>query len=208
MNWKDLASTIESFAKIAAIIIGAAWAYWKFFIQRTGEPATDIDIDVKFVGRQHGNWIVEITVFLENRSQVRLNYRDFWITARYVLPDDPIADGKKEINYQLDCRRTINERINGEKRSFSNVAYMNPKQQFRQRYITYIPGDATFLWLQARFLFKMKEWEVVNSQRIFRVPDDESGPAADSLAHHPMRAVPISTNATVSPTHNPRTPHL
>ena len=38
---------------------------------RANEPATDMDVDVKFVGKQDSKWIVEITVVLGNRSQVR-----------------------------------------------------------------------------------------------------------------------------------------
>jgi hypothetical protein len=75
MDWKDIASTIESFVKVATIAIGAVWAYWKFVRQRANEPATDMDIDVRFVGKQDSKWIVEITVMLENKSQVRLNRR-------------------------------------------------------------------------------------------------------------------------------------
>lgn len=90
------------------------------------------------------------------------------------MPGDKVEDGDGEtLNYQLNAPRTIDARIGG-KRYFSNVEYINPKQIFRQRYITYIPGDATFLWIQTKFFFHLKGKEKVNSQRIFRVPDRES----------------------------------
>jgi hypothetical protein len=172
MDIKTISDIAESGVKVAAIIVGAGWTYWKFVIQRANEPATDLDISVNFVGKQDAKWIIEITVTLENKSQVRLRYEDFQITARYLLPDDKVEDGDPELNYQLRVRRTIDDRIGGEKRYFANVEYINPKQVFRQRYITYVPGDATFLWIQTKFFFRLKGKEKVNSQRIFRVPNE------------------------------------
>jgi hypothetical protein len=173
MDLKTVASTLESFVKVAAIIIGGGWAYWKFVRQRANEPATDIDIDVRFVGKQDGQLIIEITVTLENKSQVRLKYEDFQVTARYLLRGDKVEDGGHRIRHQLKFPRTIDERIGGEKRFFSNVEYINPKQVFRHRYITSIPAEATFLWVQTKFFFDLKVQEKCDSQRIFMVPQHE-----------------------------------
>jgi len=172
MDIKTVFAVVESCVKVAAIVIGASWTYWKFVIQRESEPATDIDIDVAFVGKQDAKWIIEITVTLENKSQVRLRYEDFQISTRYLLPEDKIEDGDPKLNYQLHAMRTIDDRIGGKKRFFANVEYLNPKQVFRQRYITYVPGDATFVWVQTKFFFRLKGKEKVNSQRIFAVPNE------------------------------------
>lgn len=79
--------------KVAAIIIGSGWAYWKFVHHRANEPATEMDVEVRFVGKQDCQWIIEITVVLENKRQARLKYEDFQIMARYLLPGDKLEDG-------------------------------------------------------------------------------------------------------------------
>jgi hypothetical protein len=174
MNTRTVFDIVESGVKVAAILIGGSWTYWKFVIQRSSEPATDIDTNVTFVGKQDAKWIIQITVTLENKSEVRLEYKDFQIVARYFLPDDKITDSTHpKVMYQLDAPRTIDERI-GSKRFFSNVEYINPKQVFRQRYITYLPGDATFVWIQTKFFFTLKKLQMVNSQKIFRVPNEKT----------------------------------
>jgi hypothetical protein len=183
MDTKNVFDVVESGVKVAAIIIGASWTYWKFVIQRENEPATDLDIDVNFVGKQDAKWIIEITVTLENKSQVRLRYQDFQIRARYLLPGDKVEDGSPRVNYQLSAPRTIDDRIGAEKRFFANVEYINPRQVFRQRYITYIPGDATFLWIQTKFFFRLKAMEKVNSQRVFRVPEEKISAGTAAQAH-------------------------
>ncbi|PYS18988.1 MAG: hypothetical protein DMG11_32295 [Acidobacteria bacterium] len=76
--------TIAAVLQVLALIVAGGWAYWKFIHQRMNEPAADIDIDLKFVGKQDGKWIIEITSFLKNQSLVRVKYEDFQVTVRYV----------------------------------------------------------------------------------------------------------------------------
>jgi hypothetical protein len=168
---QTFASALESFTTVAAIIGGGWWAYWKFVIQRGNEPATDIEVDVAFIGAQDDKLVVQITSTLNNKSLVRLQYDDFQVSARYLLPDDAVREGGERLAFQLLFPRTIDERIDGAKRYFSNVNYINPKQEFRHRYITYIPVDATFLWVQCKFFFRLKRRiEKTNTQKIFPVP--------------------------------------
>jgi hypothetical protein len=140
-----LQSFLPSYIQAFAIITAGAWAYWRFIYQRANEPATDTDIDLKFVGIQDDKWVIEITSFLKNQSLVRLQYNDFQVSIRYLLPEDKVEDGDKKILYQLNFPTCIDERIKWEKRLFGNVEYINPKQEFKHRYITYIPINATFV---------------------------------------------------------------
>jgi hypothetical protein len=174
MSEPSVFSLLPSYIQAFAILLAGGWAYWKFIHQRTHEPATDIDIDVKFVGIQNKSWIIEITSSLKNQSLVRHEYEDFQLSVRYLLPEDKIKDGLKEISYQLECSKTIDERIGEEKRRFSNVHYINPKQEFKHRYITFIPANATFVWIQCKFLFIYGDKVKMNSQKIFRVPASEA----------------------------------
>jgi hypothetical protein len=171
----NIFSLLPSYIQAFALIAAGVWAYRKFIYQRANEPATDIDIDLKFVGIQDDKWIIEITSFLKNQSLVRHEYKDFQVSIRYLLPEDKVEDGDLKILYQLKFSRSIDERINGGKRFFGNVEYINPRQEFRHRYITHIPINATFVWVQCRFLFKIRKETKMNSQRIFRVPSKEEG---------------------------------
>jgi len=190
MKWAEL---IPEYVKAGALIVGAAWAYWKFIYQRQKEPATDIDVALEFVGVQSEKWIIEVTCFLENRSLVRHTYRNFQVKITYLEPMDEITDGPKEVYYQLQVKKTIDARINqrpGEKetddriekakRFFAGVDdpknkqnYINPKQQFSHRYITWIPLSATFVWVKCEFDYDFDRDgrpKKMNTQRIYRVP--------------------------------------
>src|SRR6185436_6970790 len=114
------------------------------------------------VGVQREKWIIEVTCFLENRSLVRHTYRNFQVKIRYLEHSDEITDGPENIYYQLKVEKKIDDRIQVEnkidgriekpQRFFAGVDdsktkqnYINPKQQFRHRYITWIPISATFV---------------------------------------------------------------
>ena len=167
----EIIGLLPSYIQALAIVVAGVWAYWKFIYQRQQDPATDIDIDLQFVGVQDEQWVIEVTTVLENKSLVRHSYEDFQVSIRYLEDKDNIEDGDKNISYQLKCTKSINGRINGEKRLFANVHYINPKQVFKHRYITFIPISASFVWVQCRFFFGKKK-NKMNSQKIFRVPNN------------------------------------
>jgi hypothetical protein len=120
---------------------------------------------------------------LTNKGGVRQWYRNFRIVVRYALPGDDVVDGPKKVNHQLLCTRTIDERIDGETRYFANSSYIDPHLCFQHRYVTFVPINAVFVWLQARMEFPRhdlwrpwkKTYQIKNSQRIFKVPDGTEG---------------------------------
>lgn len=123
MTDTNIASILPSYIQSLALVVGAGWAYWKFVHQRVNEPATDIDIDLNFIGIQDGRRVIEVVSVLKNQSLVRVNYKKFRIRVRYLLPTDNIEDGEQRIHYQLKCPRTIDDRIGPEKRYFANIHY-------------------------------------------------------------------------------------
>ena len=177
MTAEDLVTKlIGPIVSALTFIAGAVWVYWIYLRRRENEPATDIDLELAFVGIQDHQWIIEVTAILENKSLVRHAYRDFQLAIRYLLPEDKVADGPAKIGYQLNCPHTIDKRITPGSRNFENAAYINPKQRFLHRYITSVPERATFVWVQCKFIFTIKKDATLKciSQRIFRVPREES----------------------------------
>jgi hypothetical protein len=171
MSANDIVDIVSSLIQSVGLVLAAGWAYWKFVLQREAEPATDIDVDLAFIGTQKNNWIVQVTATLANKSQVRLEYKDFQVTLRYLLADDMVEDGDEKVGYQLRSSHTIDERLAGKKRFFANSVFINPKQEFRHRYVTFLPDDATFAWAQCKYFYDLGGHTYkTNAQRIFRVP--------------------------------------
>lgn len=170
---------IEPILTFIGVVIAGIWGYRKFIWQREKEPATEIDMDVKFIGIQDEKWIIEITAYLENKGLVRQKYEDFILRVRYIERNDEVIDGDEKLNYQLYFPKSTDSEIqkegeNKKRREFHNADFINPKMKFRHRYITSIPKSASFIWIQGKFKFIINRKEAItNSQRIFRVPASE-----------------------------------
>ena len=165
-------------------VLAAAWILWLFILRREAVPGSELELDVDFVGRQDGKWLIEVVGKLTNRSAVRNWYHNFRVVVRYFLPSDQIVDGPAKLNYQLLCLRSIDERIQAQ-RYFANASYIDPHLTFRHTYITYVPEAATFVWVQAQLQYSHREVlrfgrrieAVKNAQRLFKVPSESSFPA-------------------------------
>ena len=184
------AELIPEYVQAAAIVVGGLWAYWRFFHQRGGQPATDIDVDLRFLGTQGDRIVVEVAATLENRSLVRHKYRNFRVRVRSLLPKDKIVDAPGRWLYQLEFPHSIDDRLRrsemGEsahaERTFGTVDYINPRQRFQHRYPTFVPAEATFIWVHCRFDFgsglalwlrravSRRQPPHVDSQKVFAVP--------------------------------------
>lgn len=163
---------------VAVTVLSATWIVWLFILRREAEPIVELDVNITFVGRQKGSLLIEAEAKLTNKGKVREWYRQFRVVVRYILPDDEIIDGPPKLNYQLLCSRTIDDRIGGAARYFANSAYIDPQLCYQHRYVTFVPEEAVFVWIQVRMAFRRRDlwrpWkkfeEIKNSQRLFRVP--------------------------------------
>jgi hypothetical protein len=193
----SVAELVPTYLQAFALLTAGVWTYWTFFRQRRNEPATDIDIDVSFLGTQGGFIVVEVMAVLENKSVVRQEYRHFRVNLRYLLPSDRIVDGGSALFRQLYFPHSIDHRIGGEQRFFPNTLYINPRQRFQHRYETFIPCEATFVRLHCGFtLVKARRVRLtkspdssppvlkLDSQRVFPVPKQ-----GDPHVSHPDGAV-------------------
>ena len=165
----------------AAIAVAAAW--W-FLFRRELDPGGEMTVDVNFAGHQDNQVLLEVIATLTNKSSVQQRYHHFRANIRYLLASDTVADGPKELNFQLMFPNSIDTRIDaiepkGKKtRFFPHSKYINPKLTYRHSYVTSIPCDATFVLVHCGLLFDTREnWysikrtqDIKNQQRLFRVP--------------------------------------
>lgn len=170
MNWVEI---VPGYVTAVAVLVGGVWTYIRFFHERSDEPATDIDVNARFVGVQDGQCLVEVEATLVNRSLVRHYYHDFRMNMRYLTPDDRIVDGGDRLAYQVHFPHSIDKRV-GDVRYFPNAKYINPRQTFHQRYETFVPAEATFIRVHCGFTFD----ETTLVLRVRRFFGRDQGPKA------------------------------
>ena len=173
----------SKYFEILVTSVGSALAagatVWWFLVRRELEPSGELAIDVNFAGRQDSQILVEVIATLSNKSSVRQSYKNFRVNLRYLRQTDSVTDGSSKIGHQLDFPNTIDTRVDS-KRFFAYAVYINPRLTYRHSYITFVPDDASFIWVHCGMLFRTRDkWyslktteHVKNGQRLFRVPDE------------------------------------
>ncbi len=70
--WAQVPETIESYAKTTAILVGGAWALYRFGLTREREPALAFDIQHSVKATGEGPRLVAFDVAVTNKSKVKL----------------------------------------------------------------------------------------------------------------------------------------
>jgi hypothetical protein len=161
---------------IGASLVASVTTWW-FLYRRVLEPSSELELGASLVGRQADQLLLEVTALLTNKSSVRQRYRDFQVSVRYLLPTNEIADGPENLGYQLHVPNSIDQRI-GKKRFVGYAEYIDAGITFRHSYITFVPADATYLWVHAKLEFRTRMhwystsfvWHKKSAQRLVAVP--------------------------------------
>ncbi|MBL0330066.1 MAG: hypothetical protein IPP64_11770 [Bacteroidetes bacterium] len=95
---------------ILAILIGGAWTFWRFVLQREKHPKVQFDVDLKLIGTQKESHLVEVISIIENKGLVRHYIKDFSFDLFYLTDKDEFEEGGKEINNQIKFKKIIDKR--------------------------------------------------------------------------------------------------
>jgi hypothetical protein len=89
-EFNHLAGGISSIATTLALIVGGIWTYRRFVRTREAYPKIEFTVDLAFVRKQGGFWVVEAIANMENKGLVRHSIRKFTFDLRYMLPSDAV----------------------------------------------------------------------------------------------------------------------
>lgn len=90
-SFKNFTAAIQSIITSVALLGGGVWAYWRFVLNRESAQKVDLDIDVSFVRKQGGNWIIEGVALVKNPGNVRLDFSEFTYEIHYAMFSDHFA---------------------------------------------------------------------------------------------------------------------
>ena len=135
---KDTLETIESAAKIAAIIIGGIWTYRAFVRSRGYQPRAALTHQISHRTLDDGRRLLVVDVLLENLGEVSIILREAETWVQQMVPLPPALDGKKDIveDDRTEANWPYLDKIH--KQDFPHNEYIiDPKErdQFRHNFI-------------------------------------------------------------------------
>lgn len=179
--FKDLAQGISAVASASAIVIGGAWAYWKFGLHQERTPRAEFDLSAEFTGLQNGVWLIEISARLANKGKVRHQVTDATLNVRYLT----VADRVTESTESRHARQVVFPHSIGRRNIWGTQSYLDPGLEVRNSYVTWVPEGATYVLLLCKFKYGGEVWP---AQRLIAVPETKhpsSNPPAESLVPRP-----------------------
>jgi hypothetical protein len=90
--WLSVAAAMEHYAKVAAIVLGGIWAYFRFGLFREGETKLEIDLTHTTHPNDSSSYLVELDVTLINRGTTLIAAQHKRCPA-YSDPDESLKYG-------------------------------------------------------------------------------------------------------------------
>jgi len=169
-EWKNLTSTLQSFATIASFIIGGIWVYWKFIRQQEKYPNIEFLADIAFIGIQDDWWIDEIIATVDNKGKAQHKINEFKFDLNALYTKDQI-DVSTKWGGQVNFPRLVAEgSFLPEKFDFY---FLDPGTKAKYSYIARIPKQASFVILHCWFKYADKRNYGHTAERTIAVPRSE-----------------------------------
>jgi hypothetical protein len=102
--WQFLANSSEAFGSIELIIrslaiaLGGGWAFWRFVLNRERFPRLTLKHQVDFWESEKSEWLVRVTLHMENTSKVMVRVFDghTWVQQVTPAPRSAVMKFKEE----------------------------------------------------------------------------------------------------------------
>ncbi len=166
-----------STATALAVIVGGAWAYFRFRRQRENFPFIDFTADIKFHKKLGAWWIVELITHIENKGKVQ-HKLDYFMFDLYALNASDEIETNDEIGGQVFFPNKLVESSFLPKKN--KYFFIEPGSKNKYSYITRVPIEAEVIILHSWFNYldgKHSHTAEVTS----KVPKNEEDEKVDKL---------------------------
>jgi len=179
-DFNHVAGAIGSLATVVALGIGAYWTYTRFIKQRENFAFIEFTVDMNFVGRQGGSWIVELIAYLENKGKVQHRFSDLSFDLAALFRHDQLQSNSELYGGQAIFPHEIARRPWIPAGSY----FIEPGLKNKYSYVARVPEEATFLILHGRFTYENQPASHT-AERTAAVPADPSKQqqGANALSH-------------------------
>lgn len=165
---KNLWEVALGVAQLLAVMVTAAWVYFRFRREGVHNPAIQFDIECEFVGFAKSCRIIELAAVAENKGHIQHNFRRITVSIRGIREDDEVQflEGyEPHLSFPHELVRF--ENLVTRK---SEYFFVRPRVLQRFRAATVIEGPYTHLLVRADFEYE-QTGDTHQAHRVFKVPD-------------------------------------
>lgn len=154
-DWQDLLTCL-------AILIGGAWALWRFVLMREGHAKIQFDVEIVFHGESGNQILVEVVAIIHNKGTVRQRIRDIGFKLYVLKKGELFIQGDKKIGHNIRFTKL------GERRSWiaPNYDHIFIDSGVTQKCTctAVLPSDAAFVQVLGSFVYPGNTGETHGAQ--------------------------------------------
>ena len=143
---------ILPYIQTAIVIIGAVWAYFRFFREGTHNPRVQFDIDCDFLGPQNGRYVAAFTVTAKNCGHIEQHFKEIRIRMRGIENGVDLITWNERpplLEFPLEEFDTYNIIP-----SRSEYFFVRPGVEQRFSFVTSVPENWKFILARATFKYQ------------------------------------------------------
>jgi len=183
-HWKTTLEIVQHAVESVAVLLGGAWALWRFVLQRDLYSRIEFSLDATLLGRFGDEVMVELAAIVTNRGAVRHRLPAATFTfSLHVLPEGAVL--------QLATEKKLNGMVLFppaliEKRTWIPVSWeyglvaAGASQRFT--HVTKLPSTTACILLFSRFRYSDRSSEFHTCQKVFSISDALRAHCQDSFS--------------------------
>lgn len=138
--------------KAAALVAGAAWAFWRFRRERTDAPQIAFAVDVRLHGPSEGKYAAEYVLTFENKGKTRVEVSEIVLLVRGIRSGEKLDEWEgKEPRLLFPHKLVDNKKVIP-----PNYGYIFFEPGIKQdyKYVSIVPEDFKFILVHGLFYYK------------------------------------------------------
>ena len=147
---KDFVEILQAVISSTAIVVAGWWAYRRYYVQAESHPHIATSCQIKFIGLQRGQWMIELIATLENKGKVEHRFKDFTFDLNGIRKCDSLVQSIQwggQINFPIALAE--GSLLPSDFQFFS----LGPGVTGNYSFVTSVPDDIKFLILHCRFRY-------------------------------------------------------
>ena len=153
-SWITIVGVIESIVKTVALLIGGAWAFWRYVYQGEFKRRVEFNVDVDFIAEHRDVWLVELVASVQNKGLVTHQIENFSFKLRCIFPEDAVEEAGERANFQTNLPHKLKAGT-WLPNNWGNT-FVRPGICTRYVFVTAVPKRAVAVVLSGHFQYPEK----------------------------------------------------
>ena len=158
-----------SITQTLIVVVGAVWAYFRFFREGTHNPRVEFDVGCEFLGPQNGRYIAAFAIRAKNCGHIEQHFREIRIRVRGIENGVDLETWEQRpplLEFPLEEFDTYNVVP-----SRSQYFFVRPGVEQNFSFVTSVPKSWKFVLARATFKYEKSD-EIHTSEKAFLVSSD------------------------------------